>query len=158
MNRPQSWLADGVLYRAPDYPYSLAQAQMRSPTLAEHSHEITVAARTAYIAEQSEPVRNRYVFAYTITIENTGTVAAQLLSRHWIITDALGQVQEVRGEGVVGEQPFLPPGERFQYTSGAVIETPVGTMHGSYQMLGEDGVTFDAPIPAFRLAVPNALH
>ncbi len=122
------------------------------------SHAIRVAAQTTYLAEQSEPSRSRFVFAYTITIENQGTIAAQLLTRHWLITDALGKVQEVRGEGVVGEQPLLGPGEAFQYTSGAVLETPMGTMEGSYQMVGADGVNFDALIPTFRLAVPNALH
>lgn len=121
-------------------------------------HEIKVSAQPQYLTEQSEPARNRYVFAYTITIENAGTVPAQLVSRHWIITDAMGQVQEVRGEGVVGEQPLLAPGERFQYTSGAVLETPVGTMQGSYQMVADDGERFDAQIPLFRLAVPNVLH
>jgi len=121
-------------------------------------HAIKVSARPQYLSEQSEPARNRYVFAYTITIENAGSVPAQLVSRHWIITDAMGQVQEVRGEGVVGEQPLLAPGERFQYTSGAVLETPVGTMQGSYQMVASDGEHFDAEIPLFRLAVPNVLH
>jgi len=121
-------------------------------------HEIRISAQPQYLTEQSEPARNRYVFAYTITIENAGTVPAQLVSRHWIITDAMGQVQEVRGEGVVGEQPLLAPGERFQYTSGAVLETPVGTMQGSYQMVADDGERFDAQIPLFRLAVPNVLH
>jgi ApaG protein len=121
-------------------------------------HAIKVSARPQYLSEQSEPARNRYVFAYTITIENAGSVPAQLVSRHWIITDAMGQVQEVRGEGVVGEQPLLAPGERFQYTSGAVLETPVGTMQGSYQMVAGDGERFDAEIPLFRLAVPNVLH
>ncbi len=121
-------------------------------------HEIKISAQPQYLIEQSEPARNRYVFAYTITIENAGSVPAQLVSRHWIITDAMGQVQEVRGEGVVGEQPLLAPGERFQYTSGAVLETPVGTMQGSYQMVADDGERFDAQIPLFRLAVPNVLH
>ena len=121
-------------------------------------HAIKVSAQPQYLSEQSEPARNRYVFAYTITIENAGSVPAQLVSRHWIITDAMGQVQEVRGEGVVGEQPLLAPGERFQYTSGAVLETPVGTMQGSYQMVADDGEHFDAEIPLFRLAVPNVLH
>ena len=121
-------------------------------------HAIKVSAQPQYLSEQSEPARNRYVFAYTITIENAGSVPAQLVSRHWIITDAMGQVQEVRGEGVVGEQPLLAPGERFQYTSGAVLEAPVGTMQGSYQMVASDGEHFDAEIPLFRLAVPNVLH
>lgn len=122
------------------------------------SHAIRVLAQSSYIAEQSEPSRNRYVFAYTVNIENIGTRTAQLISRHWVITDALGQIQEVRGQGVIGEQPVLGPGESFQYSSGAVIETPIGTMTGSYQMLGTDGQTFDAEIPPFRLAVPHALH
>lgn len=126
--------------------------------MSDKRHDIRVSARTAYLREQSEPERDRYVFAYTITIENAGTATAQLISRHWIITDALGKVQEVRGEGVVGEQPVLAPGTRFEYTSGAVLETPVGTMQGSYQMLADDGSGFDAAIPTFRLAVPNVLH
>ena len=121
-------------------------------------HDIKVVARSQYVEDQSNPTLARYVFAYTITIENTGELAAQLLSRHWIITDANGKVEEVRGDGVVGEQPLLVPGETFRYTSGAVLETPLGTMHGSYQMVGNDGTRFDAQIPAFRLAVPNALH
>lgn len=121
-------------------------------------HAIRILAQSSYIAEQSEPARNRYVFAYTVNIENVGSRAAQLISRHWVITDALGKVQEVRGQGVVGEQPVLEPGESFQYTSGAVIETPLGTMTGSYQMMGADGHPFDAEIPPFRLAVPHALH
>jgi ApaG protein len=124
----------------------------------EKRYEIRVSAQPRFITEQSEPARDRYVFAYTITIENAGSVAAQLVSRHWIITDAMGKVEEVRGEGVVGEQPLLLPGERFRYTSGAVLETPVGTMQGSYQMVAEDGVRFDAPIAPFRLAMPNVLH
>jgi ApaG protein len=113
---------------------------------------------TQYVETQSDPAACRYVFAYTITIANTGEVTAQLLNRHWLITDASGHVQEVRGAGVVGEQPTLEPGAQFQYTSGAVLETPFGTMQGSYEMLAADGVRFDAPIPAFRLAVPNMLH
>jgi ApaG protein len=126
--------------------------------MAGKKYEITVSARTAYIPEQSDPARQRYVFAYTITIANTGEVAAQLISRHWIITDANNQVQEVRGLGVVGQQPLLKPGESFEYTSGAAIATPVGTMRGSYQMLAEDGVVFDAPIPEFALSAPRVLH
>lgn len=121
-------------------------------------YEITVSARTTFIPEQSDAERRRYVFAYTITITNTGTVAARLVSRHWIITDADNQVQEVRGAGVVGEQPFLKPQQSFEYTSGAAIATPVGTMRGSYQMVAEDGVKFDAPIPEFTLSVPRVLH
>jgi ApaG protein len=121
-------------------------------------HSITVSARVKFIPEQSDTANARYVFAYTITITNSGAVGAQLLTRHWIITDANNQVQEVRGEGVIGEQPKLRPGESFQYTSGAAIATPVGTMRGSYRMLAEDGVEFDAPIPEFTLAMPRVLH
>jgi ApaG protein len=121
-------------------------------------HDINVRVKTNYIAAQSVPDENRFVFSYTITIQNTGRVAAKLLTRHWIITDANGKVQEVVGEGVVGHQPHLKPGEGFEYTSGAIIETPLGTMQGSYQMLADDGTRFDAPIPVFRLARPNILH
>jgi ApaG protein len=122
------------------------------------NYEITVATRTAFIPDQSDAAGGRYVFAYTITITNTGSVAAQLVSRHWIITDADSQVQEVKGLGVVGEQPYLRPKESFEYTSGAAIATPVGTMRGSYQMVAEDGVQFDAPIPEFTLSMPRVLH
>ena len=121
-------------------------------------YQFEVAVRSVYIADESEPDDNKYVFAYTVTIRNTGTVPAQLLTRHWVITDADGKVQEVRGEGVVGEQPRLVPGEDFQYTSAALIETPVGTMEGTYQMMADDGVSFDAEIPLFRLSIPNILH
>lgn len=121
-------------------------------------YEFDVQVKTAYVEAQSDPGANRYVFAYTITIRNTGTVAAQLLTRHWLITDANSQVQEVRGDGVVGEQPHLPPGASFQYTSGAVIETPVGTMEGSYQIRADDGTEFSAPVPVFTLCVPRTLH
>jgi ApaG protein len=107
---------------------------------------------------ESTPDEERFVFAYTITIRNTGSVAARLLTRHWYITNANGEVQEVTGEGVVGEQPHLGPGEGFRYTSAALITTPVGTMHGSYQMLADDGVRFDAEISPFRLSVPQSLH
>lgn len=126
--------------------------------MAGSKREITVTARTQYVPEQSDEANNRYVFAYTITIRNTGEVAARLLSRHWVITDSSQKVHEVRGLGVVGAQPFLKPGESFEYTSGTAIETPVGTMHGSYQMATEDGAQFEAPIPEFTLAVPRALH
>ena len=121
-------------------------------------YRIDVAVQSLYIDEQSEPESDRYVFAYTVTIRNAGTVAAQLKTRHWIITDAHGRVQEARGDGVVGEQPHLAPGQDFQYTSASLIATPVGTMHGSYQMIADDGVQFDAEIPVFRLAMPNTLH
>ena len=126
--------------------------------MGEQRYEIQVAVETQFIDEQSRPQSDRYVFAYTITIRNVGTVAAQLMTRHWIITDANNKVQEVRGDGVVGEQPHLQPGEAFRYTSAAVIETPVGSMQGSYQMIADDGVEFDAPIDAFNLSVPRTLH
>ena len=121
-------------------------------------HRINIDVETTYLDDQSEPGEQRYVFAYTITIRNEGEIPAKLLTRHWIITDANGRVQEVRGDGVVGEQPYLKPGQGFRYSSGAVLETPVGTMQGSYQMVADDGAQFDAPIPAFRLAMPGMLH
>lgn len=121
-------------------------------------YDMKIGVETAYIDEQSEPEQNRYVFAYTITITNTGNIAAKLLSRHWIITDANDKVQEVKGLGVVGEQPYLEPGESYRYTSAAMLETPVGCMQGSYQMLADDGVTFATPIPAFNLSKPHILH
>ncbi len=127
-------------------------------TMENDRYDITVKAETTYVSAQSSPDEHRYVFAYTITIENKGAVAAKLLTRHWIITDANGKIQEVHGEGVVGEQPYLKPGEAFSYTSGTVMETPVGSMRGSYQMLAEDGENFDALIPTFTLAVPQTLH
>jgi ApaG protein len=120
--------------------------------------DIRIQVVTSYIDDQSEPDSDRYVFAYTITISNEGDVAAKLISRHWVITDANGKVQEVSGDGVVGEQPQLKPGEEFRYSSGAVLETPVGAMQGLYRMEAEDGVNFDAPIAPFTLAVPGLLH
>ncbi|MBK7251190.1 MAG: Co2+/Mg2+ efflux protein ApaG [Gammaproteobacteria bacterium] len=127
-------------------------------TLPQLEHRIRVEVETAYLDDQSEPQEQRFVFSYTITIRNEGEVAARLLARHWVITDANGKVQEVRGDGVVGEQPYLKPGQGFRYSSGAVLETPVGAMQGSYQMLADDGLQFDAPIPPFRLAMPGVLH
>jgi ApaG protein len=121
-------------------------------------YHISVSVNTAYLEDQSDPSADRYVFAYTITIANTGTVAAQLISRHWIITDAENVTQEVKGLGVVGEQPLLQPGESFEYTSGTAMATPVGTMHGTYQMVAEDGNKFDAEIPVFTLSMPRVLH
>jgi ApaG protein len=121
-------------------------------------HKIRVVVDTSYLEEQSNPKDRRYVFSYTITIRNEGSVAARVMARHWIITDSNGKVQEVRGEGVVGEQPHLKPGQGFRYSSGAVLETPVGVMQGSYQMVSDDGQQFDAPIAAFRLAMPGLLH
>ena len=129
----------GMMEQAPDY-------------------RIEIAVQSVYIDDESEPEANKYVFAYTVTIRNMGKVPAQLLTRHWVITDADGKVQEVHGDGVVGEQPRLAPGEDFQYTSAALIETPVGTMGGSYQMVADDGMSFDAEIPLFRLSIPNILH
>jgi len=121
-------------------------------------YRIDVEVETDYIEEQSNPELNRYVFAYTITITNRGEVPAKLLSRHWIITDSNGKVEEVRGMGVVGEQPHLEPGEAFRYTSGTILETAVGSMRGTYQMIADDGVEFDAEIPAFTLSIPRVLH
>ena len=121
-------------------------------------YHISINVNTAYLAEQSDPSADRYVFAYTITIANIGTVAAQLISRHWTITDAENVIQEVKGLGVVGEQPLLRPGESFEYTSGTAMATPVGTMRGSYQMVAEDGNKFDAEIPVFTLSMPRVLH
>lgn len=124
----------------------------------DNRYRIDVSVTPRYLAAQSEPEQNRYAFAYTVTIENNGEVAAQLLSRHWIITDGDGQVQEVRGAGVIGEQPLIAPGEHHVYTSGTLLATCVGSMQGSYEMLTEDGHKFDALIAPFRLAVPGALH
>jgi ApaG protein len=131
---------------------------IKNRRMTDKKYDITVAARTTFVPDQSDLETGRYVFAYTITITNTGTVPAQLVSRHWIITDSNNQVQEVRGAGVIGEQPLLRPNESFQYTSGTAIATPVGTMRGSYQMVAEDGVQFDAQIPEFMLSMPRILH
>ena len=125
---------------------------------ASGKYEITVVPKATYVEDQSDPSHNRYVFAYTITLTNTGSVPAQLISRHWIITDANNKVMEVKGLGVVGQQPLLKPGESFEYSSGTHLETSVGTMRGSYQMVAEDGQHFDAQIPLFTLSVPRVLH
>ena len=130
----------------------------RDTSASKSTYRIAVDVDTSYVEDQSEPRDNRYVFSYTITIRNEGDVPARLLTRHWIITDANGKVQEVRGEGVVGEQPHLKPGQGFRYSSGAILETPVGAMYGSYQMLADDGRRFDAPIAPFTLAIPGSLH
>ncbi len=124
----------------------------------DSENHIEVEVATNYIEEQSQPEDDRYVFAYTITLRNTGKQPARLMTRHWIINDANGNIQEVHGEGVVGEHPYLRPGETFQYTSGTVLETPVGSMEGSYQMVSDAGQPFDAEVPAFTLSRPNALH
>lgn len=121
-------------------------------------YQITVEAVSQFVPDQSKPDDNHFVFAYTITVRNEGAVAAQLLSRHWVITDANGKVREVSGEGVVGEQPHVNPGEGFQYTSGAVLETSVGTMRGTYHMRADDGREFEAEIPEFTLSIPRTLH
>ncbi|MCZ6802519.1 MAG: Co2+/Mg2+ efflux protein ApaG [Proteobacteria bacterium] len=126
--------------------------------MSRKQHDISIMTKTSYIPGQSLPEVDRYVFAYTITVSNTGLIAATLLRRHWLITDANCKVQEVRGEGVVGKQPHIKPGESFQYTSAAVLETPVGCMQGTYEMLADDGVEFDAPIPVFNLSMPNTIH
>jgi len=124
----------------------------------ERNYSMQIDVATRYLDDQSEPAQSRYVFAYTISIRNSGNVPARLVARHWVITDANGKVEEVEGEGVVGEQPWLAPGERFQYTSGAVLETDLGMMRGDYKMLADDGTRFEALIPAFTLTVPRTLH
>lgn len=131
---------------------------MTQNTADRKKHEVTVSPQARYVPEQSDEAAGRYVFTYTISIRNSGNVAATLMMRHWIITDSDDKIQEVRGLGVVGEQPKLRPGESFQYTSGTIIATPVGTMKGSYRMMAEDGVEFDATIPEFTLTVPRVLH
>ena len=125
---------------------------------ADNKYQFSVTVNTAFILEQSNIEENRYVFSYTVTITNTGTVAAQLISRHWIIIDAMGTTQEVKGLGVIGAQPLLNPGEHFEYSSGTSLATPVGSMHGAYQIVAEDGTQFDAVIPPFTLSMPRVLH
>ncbi|PIE41781.1 MAG: Co2+/Mg2+ efflux protein ApaG [Gammaproteobacteria bacterium] len=124
----------------------------------QEQQNILVDVKTEYIPDQSDKNQQRFVFAYHVTISNEGNQPAQLISRHWIITDGNKQVQEVRGEGVIGKQPTIKPGENFEYTSGAVLETPVGSMHGSYEMVGANGEMFHTKIPVFTLASPNALN
>ena len=124
----------------------------------DSNNKINIIILPTYIAEQSDPYNDHYVFSYSVTIRNEGRKPARLLSRHWVITDGDGQVQEVRGEGVIGKQPHLSPGEDFKYTSGTFMSTPVGTMRGSYQMITDSGETFEADIPHFTLAAPNTLH
>ena len=126
--------------------------------MSDKHYNVKVTVKSFYLEGQSDPEQNRYVFAYAIVIRNEGEVSAKLMTRHWIITDANGHVEEVHGEGVVGKQPYLKPGESFQYASGAVLETPVGSMQGSYQWVSDDGVAFDADIPAFALVGPRTLH
>jgi ApaG protein len=143
-----------ALHALASQPEIMCNSLMSDPA----SYDVRVMARTTYLPEQSDENAGRYVFAYTITITNNGSVPAQLISRHWFITDANEQVQEVRGLGVVGEQPLLKPKESFEYTSGTAIATPVGTMKGSYQMVAADGYKFDAAIPEFTLSMPRVLH
>ena len=122
------------------------------------TYQFSVSVRPQFVPEHSRPDEDKFLFAYTVTIRNTGDVPAQLISRHWIITDANNKVEEVQGLGVVGEQPMLQPGEAFEYTSGCPIATPVGSMRGSYQCVAEDGTRFEAPIPEFLLSMPRTLH
>jgi ApaG protein len=126
--------------------------------VAEKRYQLRISVQTRFLSDQSEPSAGQYAFAYTITITNTGNVAAQLISRHWIIRDENGEVVEVQGLGVVGQQPLLGPGEKFEYTSGSRIATPVGSMKGSYFFVAEDGHRFDQTIDEFTLAVPRTLH
>lgn len=121
-------------------------------------YEFSITVRPQFVAEHSRPDEDKFLFAYTVTIRNTGDVTAQLISRHWIITDANNRIEEVQGLGVVGEQPVLQPGEAFEYTSGCPIATPVGSMRGSYQCIAEDGTAFEAAIPEFILSMPRTLH
>ncbi len=134
------------------------QTQKSGSSEPDANYRIRVEVETNYLEDQSDPRERKFVFAYTITLHNEGRVPAKLLTRHWIITDANGKVQEVRGDGVVGEQPHLKPGQGFRYSSGAMIETPVGAMQGSYQMVADDGAKFDAPIAPFRLAMPGIVQ
>lgn len=124
----------------------------------ENKYQIEVSAKAFYVEDQSDPDKNHYVFGYTIKVTNTGTVTAQLVSRHWLITDSNHRIEEVRGLGVIGQQPTLQPGQSFEYTSGCPLATPVGTMRGEYQMSAADGTQFEAAIPEFTLSVPRVLH
>jgi len=125
---------------------------------ASEEYRIRISVESAYLDSESDPDDERFVFSYTVTIENLGNTSAQLLNRHWLIIDGNGREQEVKGEGVVGEQPLIEPGTGYQYTSGTMLETPVGIMQGSYQMLGSNGLLFDAEIKPFTLAIPRVLH
>jgi ApaG protein len=145
-------------------PYFVCNGLMAAPACKEKqgtemaTYEFTVSVKTKYLADQSVPERSKYVFAYTVTIRNTGHIAAQLISRHWVIVDANNHIEEVRGLGVIGHQPLLQPGEQFEYTSGTAIATPNGTMAGKYFCVAEDGERFEAKIPEFELSLPRTLH
>jgi ApaG protein len=127
-------------------------------TATDKKYAFSVSVNTAYLPDQSSPEDSKYAFAYTVTISNVGSMAAQLISRHWIITDANNHVQEVKGLGVVGAQPLLQPNEAFEYTSGTLLPTPIGSMRGTYKIVAEDGTMFDAVIESFTLAVPKMLN
>lgn len=139
-------------------PYAELNQRDTVRVLMSKKHSIEVTAVAHYLADHSEPNQSRYAFGYTITIINHGDEAARLLTRHWVITDAEGKVQEVHGKGVVGEQPLIQPGRFFRYTSGTLLSSPVGTMQGNYKMINEEGETFDVIIPVFRLAMPELVH
>ena len=124
----------------------------------EQDYNIGISVKTSFIPEQSDPDNERFAFAYTITIKNEGDIPAKLMTRHWIISHGNGKVEEVQGDGVVGEQPYLRPGEDFEYTSGTILETPIGDMMGTYHMIADDGIEFDADIPHFALTLPGSLH
>ena len=126
--------------------------------MSDPRYQIDVSVVTRYLPEQSQPDQKRFAFAYTVTVQNNGSLPAQLLSRHWVITDGDGHVEEVRGAGVIGQQPLIAAGQKHVYSSGSVIGTQVGNMHGSFLMRAEDGEQFKAHISPFRLAVPGALH
>ena len=136
----------------------MSTSDQAGPENEDPRYQVRVSVESEYLSEESDTSARRWVFAYHVTIRNEGEQPAQLLTRHWVITDGEERTQEVHGEGVIGEQPRIAPGQEFRYTSGAVLETRVGSMHGSYQMLAEDGTCFDARIPAFTLAAPRALH
>ena len=126
--------------------------------MSDSRYQVDVSVTTRFLPEQSQPEQNRFAFSYNVSIHNNGDLAAKLLSRHWLITNGDGHVQEVRGSGVIGQQPLIEPGDTHTYSSGTVMSTRVGTMQGSYQMLAADGKKFDAIIAPFRLAVPGSLH
>jgi ApaG protein len=139
-------------------PQALQAAATTSTRKSMAAYEFTVAVRTQYLEDQSDPERGHYVFAYAVSIRNTGQVTAQLISRHWVIRDANDKVEEVKGLGVVGHQPLLKPGEQFEYTSGTALKTPQGSMSGAYFCVAEDGTRFEAPVPEFVLSLPRTLH